>query len=1744
MVNFQGNTTVPTIPENPLSPRISNNSNGYSTLHRNNSVTSFTSFTSLTSNNTTISTATAATGSTSKALLKKQLLTRDLERNIRKSLLDTPTNLPVASEHPQEEQVSLELRANSITKLGPAATNHLNRRRQGGGISDSDDHLAMKSSSSKSSSTKTLSTPTTSISEDIPDSEDSKPPPTIHIPINVDTEDTVQSSRETTGMMSHPGTDLSSISEEEKSLPLCESTKIHDNDEMNRHLSLKKSSTTLEVANPSLQRENKVTQRSSSSSTSSDNFLRDSEVDSPSTSCSNASVDANLQGSTTLHISSRVNNSRGGAMGTLMEPSPPQTTFNLDSIVNSLPTRLKSLSGDSMNRTSSIRLLISHRQRRPKSDSLSEDQAFGSYKDLTNMEISNSDVPERRRPLTSWKGDRSALSSIINRHSKYMKFVNDAGCHESDEDSSATSSPKSRLDFILDQLELMDDSEIAELYKTGELDWLHEHGIDPESIIPRPILVAQDSSYEDDPPKLSSTSQTADHTGTAAFIARAGPVLRQYAPAPPSSSISLTYHTADPSPLTEKFEDKDDSNKNYTDSPIRDPNSFPNPSLLRTPNNYSQESPSTLTPSTLIALEEAPMLNMKQSDAPESRKTSPLRTRNILAIQREASAERKPHEVIAKEATTKSSLETEGIEAETIKPLYLKYRNRSDGSGSKSASEKPECAPSKQSTTFNSQDIVLAELFKGEQETSKALKEFDFDDDEEIDEFVEEDVLHDSSLDLRPSSLTLPPSPFNGPSLPEFNLVKKKSIKSVLTSDLTAPNRFFVEGKLALKNSSLTSLDRVQNERSLSKDLALMENSTPIRQLLNDDSLSIDGALLPPPTPPPKDSPTYKELARKVKKQRRRQQKEAERKKQKEQEALDKLENRVASSKGSSTQKVTLKAPEDRKVKRKQSHNNFLSEFEKPRPSNDEAINNHSPLPITPKKSKQVASSSEKAVEKSLSKEKDIQPQSHKTVDVPSQQRVASVDNGKNAVDDISQPAKSSNSANIDVMKNSKSEISDISLLSKESFTDAQAEQQHGIQSAPRCSLPPVVKPFSVNPYNLPNNSDTRVAGFDYGTPYKNAALARAKRLEVETLPDPTIDMKCEVVSSALPKEPPKDELVASIPNEVVSQTSKIISPTSDQPNAVSLAVTIPKKDFTKQDVTKSEVKVETPPTDDDVVPSTPMKLSDFKTSPVSSMIDAVTPTESPQIPLRRRAPGLTPLLATSESFMNRPPPPETERKVAIPSTTQEPQTSSANVTKPPNANSADVKIATTSTTGRKPPPPISTESSAARIEVKHAPTTQKQGFLEKKPSKGSFTSSDPPEKPKKTFKNVFTKIFKKSGSKSNMFEVVEPPPRHSHKQHKEEVDNEAENEQAEEETEEEKSLTTQNLSLSLPPLELESPSLFDDMFTTFDEIDKRKSFLTGGVKPPSIVPTRSGLTRQPFFFRDDELSTDQIMDQQLKDDKDNGISSEASKNNSEEDLFHGKHSANANGGDFLGKDILGSLSSLRKPVSTNSKGAPTDSVYIDDNILFLQNEFNWKNLSLEGETTTTTSSRLHPMEQQPPRSPLTETLEIHDVSQFDDGNSYLKLAKQFKVEITKGEPLEVIVNKFEDDVTYRPVPPSEVRDGLKPILSKRSKIGVSPNPALMNRSHSYNINLDYRQKPTPISNNNNNINKSVQFDRKILINETFAPDQYRRYNKCVTQYTLTDPNEINKIKDELNTYKCNEMLIHNHSKKYTHFFY
>lgn len=81
-------------------------------------------------------------------------------------------------------------------------------------------------------------------------------------------------------------------------------------------------------------------------------------------------------------------------------------------------------------------------------------------------------------------------------------------------------------------------------------------------------------------------------------------------------------------------------------------------------------------------------------------------------------------------------------------------------------------------------------------------------------------------------------------------------------------------------------------------------------------------------------------------------------------------------------------------------------------------------------------------------------------------------------------------------------------------------------------------------------------------------------------------------------------------------------------------------------------------------------------------------------------------------------------------------------------------------------------------------------------------------------------------------------------------------------------------------------------------------------------------------------------------------------------------------------------------------------------------------------------------------------------------------------------------------------------------------------------------------QKVSSLSKGTRKSERNVRFANSIAISETYAPYFYKRNNKSVTQYYITEFSEINRIKNELNAYKCYEMLVHEKSQKNTHFFY
>ncbi|XXZ99006.1 hypothetical protein QA089_001519 [Meyerozyma guilliermondii] len=281
-----------------------------------------------------------------------------------------------------------------------------------------------------------------------------------------------------------------------------------------------------------------------------------------------------------------------------------------------------------------------------------------------------------------------------------------------------------------------------------------------------------------------------------------------------------------------------------------------------------------------------------------------------------------------------------------------------------------------------------------------------------------------------------------------------------------------------------------------------------------------------------------------------------------------------------------------------------------------------------------------------------------------------------------------------------------------------------------------------------------------------------------------------------------------------------------------------------------------------------------------------------------------------------------------------------------------------------------------------------------------------------------------------------------------------------------------------LPTIEADS-SLLDDVLNSFNE--------TMGSDRAKAVDS-DGVTMEPFL-RDDELTRDQIEDQQKRDQIPNDEAEDENEANNEEGSSHSQDNS--------------------------------DEAYIDENLRYLQEELLWPIDSdfkaLEDpkfparRKSYDTIRRSMVFDAEPDSE--TFVLENYELKNLFDNTTeqqrkrlpfHLKHIGQF----TDFDRLEISAEKF----------------SMTPVVPK-PKPCAAMAPILKTSGTS---------KPR----------RSVEFSRKISITETFSPDFYKRYNKSVTQYTLTESLEILKIKSELNTYKCNEMLVHEESQQNTHFFY
>ncbi|KAI5953729.1 hypothetical protein KGF57_003938 [Candida theae] len=405
----------------------------------------------------------------------------------------------------------------------------------------------------------------------------------------------------------------------------------------------------------------------------------------------------------------------------------------------------------------------------------------------------------------------------------------------------------------------------------------------------------------------------------------------------------------------------------------------------------------------------------------------------------------------------------------------------------------------------------------------------------------------------------------------------------------------------------------------------------------------------------------------------------------------------------------------------------------------------------------------------------------------------------------------------------------------------------------------------------------------------------------------------------------------------------------------------------------------------------------------------------------------------------------------------------------------------------------------------------------------------------------------------------------------------------------------------SLPDFEPESAGLFDDVMLSFDEKFERDLTPT---KPPDFAKlpktmskSKNGVLSEPFL-KDDELTREQIDDQKLRDEADNA---------GDEDGSSGDNAEGDVGFQDVETEPSGPIAPPTASTGGNDENADNDNTgtwtgtYIDENIEFLKNEGFWSQLdesalarqielekrssgiaprpSSKPEDIATSSpiieeavtgeeriiSREPPQNQFEPTSPLTSNVSATVVVNRDELNSvlvdlsedgkrnlpvHLKYIKQFR----DYPSIEVEVHKFEPVVPFVPRDELVARNNSPSIL-KRGRSQLSP-PYGYPRHHqqsqqSQSPRSQHKlqmpasfppqdQHPPPPS----HVLKRVNFNNKIQINETFSSDVYKRYNKSVTQYSLSDPKEISNIKNEVNYYKCNEMLVHESSQNNTHFYY
>jgi len=328
---------------------------------------------------------------------------------------------------------------------------------------------------------------------------------------------------------------------------------------------------------------------------------------------------------------------------------------------------------------------------------------------------------------------------------------------------------------------------------------------------------------------------------------------------------------------------------------------------------------------------------------------------------------------------------------------------------------------------------------------------------------------------------------------------------------------------------------------------------------------------------------------------------------------------------------------------------------------------------------------------------------------------------------------------------------------------------------------------------------------------------------------------------------------------------------------------------------------------------------------------------------------------------------------------------------------------------------------------------------------------------------------------------------------------------------------TDQTLAmLELPSFETDA-HMFDDMFVSINNVSEQAEHCV-----TSSIPVGPRLTTKDPFLKDDELTSAQIHDQQIKDEQED----EKQEDEKQED----EKQEDEKQDDEKQED--------KQDADLQTSRHSSDNTYIDDNIRFLQGELQWTKLDdhkFDDEVDVQSTKKVdydnddnEIAPESKERGNVDTIVMTHDQLNLIFNNlselqrrhlpGHLKYIKQFK----DFKYIEVSVTKFED------------LSGIN--LSNHL---LQSSPSILKKSEGEYV---FRNNSSMLSSNESK--KRVMFSNKIYVNETYAAEMYKRYNKSVTQYTLTESYEINRIKSELNSYKCNEMLVHESSQNNTHFFY